>query len=382
MLQHKNTVARINLLTICCVIYLILAVGRVIPYDSEDSAKGLIGGLVFFAVAAYAISNKHSRFSLQLIGGFTCIAVATFAIGSLKSSNIGYLIDKIHGGILSTTACSALFCFAYKKYGIEKIHAAILKIALAVLLATVLYKSKAGLFDRDVRFLINGPIVYGWLAGFFSLMALNTWQKTNKKVYLAVGLTFIAAVLWTQSKGPLAALLITLIYLNKDNIVAHKLKFLVLFISAIFLIFANFEFIESTLSETRLSVITRIISGQLQDSDEGSIGSRGDLLEVAKQKFQENPLTGIGLGEFKHDGFKYPHNQHVEIATELGFFAALLHLGFIAVGTIRSNRYFRALILFFSIAGLFSGDISYLRFLYTSIIIGIFTRHLIPQEKQ
>jgi hypothetical protein len=365
---------------ICLVVYLILAIGRVTPYDSEETSKAIAGGMIFLLCASYAITTPTSKTIATPITAFTIIALTILLVGSIPSQKPGYLFDKIQGGILAATAASFAISSCYLRYGIQRTHKAFGLVATVILILTIIYKLNAGFFDRGVRYLINGPIVFGWITGLVCIIQFQTYAKTKSPKYLLLGILFFISVLWTQSKGPLIALLLTFAYACTPIIFRNPYRSLLIIGTGVLIVFLNFKVIDSFLSETRFSVITRILSGQLQDSDEGSVGVRGELFDRAISQIEAHPVAGIGLGEFEHLGFKYPHNQHLEIATEIGLPAFFLHISFIAFCLFFSNRQFRSYVLFFFIAGLFSGDISYLRFLYTFALLGFIARKV--EEKK
>lgn len=360
----------------CAVVYMIFAVGRILPYDSEDIIKAFFGGIIFLLWTSYVITTKTKHRIATTIFAFGLTYAIAFALSGMSSEQPGYAFDKFQGGIASS--CIACFGLAncYSKFGINKTHRAIIFCALIVLALTALYKSTAGFFDRNTRFLINGPIVFGWIAGMFCIMSFQLHAVTRANVYKVSGYLFLVAVFWTQSKGPVLALLITLLYLNSTLILRNWPKAIFITLVAAIAFAANIESIEESLSDTRFSVIMRVATGQLQESDDGSIGTRSELVDHAISQIEAHPIGGIGLGEFGHIGFKYPHNQHLEIATEMGIPIAILHLTFVCACFFASRGIFRSFIIFFFIAGLFSGDISYLRFLYTFALLGLISKHL------
>jgi O-antigen ligase len=362
------------LLIVCITAYLILAIGRVIPYDSEDVTKAVAGGVIFSLCVAYLLTARTNRIITTVVISFACAALIILLIGSFPSEYPGYFFDKIQGGILSATMAFFGLSNCYLRHGIQKTHKMLVISAVAILILTIVYKLNFGFFDRSVRFLINGPIVFGWIAGLFCIMCFQLHSELKKRWYGLLGCLFLVVVLWTQSKGPLIALFIVLGYSNIGAALKHKYKAALIGSFIIMTLVVNFEAVDLILSETRFSVVTRILSGQMQDSDEGSVGVRGELLDHAILQIEKHPITGIGLGQFEHLGFKYPHNQHLEIATELGIPAFVLHLGLIGYCLYFSHRNFRSFIFFFFIAGLFSGDMSYLRFLYTFALLGLTSR--------
>jgi hypothetical protein len=302
---------------------------------------------------------------------FALLALLLLLIGALRSEHPGFIVDKVQGGVLCTVILTLAFANCFRRYGIDQTNIAMINVATFILAATLAYKVHAGFFDRSVRFFINGPIVYGWICGFFCLSCVQLAKNRGSELYSFLGVFFLFATLWTQSKGPLLALFMAMIYLNMNYIWRRKLLFLTAIFLLVFIFLYNIERVSELLDGSRFSVILRLLESQTSESDAGSNGSRGDLIHHAISNIENNPIIGIGFGQFEYAGFIYPHNQHLEIATELGVPVFLLHLGFLLYAFLKSNRDFRSLMIFFSAAGLFSGDFSYLRFLYTFSLLGL-----------
>ncbi|MGT2512712.1 O-antigen ligase family protein [Cupriavidus basilensis] len=128
------------------------------------------------------------------------------------------------------------------------------------------------------------------------------------------------------------------------------------------------------LSNSRLAAVGRFLNGDLGGADEGSFGVRSILAEKATQEFWDNPILGIGIGEFRFGEYVYPHNQHLEIFAELGVFFGIAHLLFVFSSFVVASRVNKAIILLFAVAASFSGDASYLRFLYSFCLLGFLGR--------
>jgi O-antigen ligase len=137
------------------------------------------------------------------------------------------------------------------------------------------------------------------------------------------------------------------------------------------------DFILDTLVNSRLDAIGRLITGTTNELDEGSVGTRSTLFDIAMNQFWESPMFGIGLGQFRFNEYNYPHNQHLEIFVELGALVGMLHIGFIAYSFIKSSNINRSIILLFAVGACFSGDTSYLRFLYAFCLLSIITVHTV-----
>lgn len=372
--QHIKINNYILLTAICFVVYMILSIGRVLPFDSEDFTKTLLGGAIFLFLLYFSIDLKIDKRTFIFVSRFVLVGLVVVGLGSIGSINIGYALDKFNGGILAPAAVVLLFSYSYKKFGDINTISIFIRVALAMLVITVVYKYYFGFFVRSTRFFLNGAIVFGWMSGLFCIISIYMYKIQRKKNYLIISSLFAVAVIWTQSKGPLLGLLVTSIYAFMPTSNRQKYKFLIGFGLFIAIFILNFEVIKDLFSSSRFSAIFRLLSGEFRNSDDGSIGLRSELFDTAINNVRGAPIFGIGLAEFSLFNFKYPHNQHLEIAAELGLPAFLLHLLFVLICFLCASPLYKGCILFFVISGSFSGDISYLRFLYSFCLIGFIFR--------
>ncbi|MDM0110727.1 O-antigen ligase family protein [Variovorax sp. J22R133] len=345
-------------------VYLMLVSGGVIPYADGDAVKAGVKGGMLVIVIFLGIFNPISRSSLALIATFLCFGLIFMCLGLLHSSNISYALEKIDGALLCSVIVALVIEKGYARYGEQEFQAAFLCCALIILIATIAYKVQFGLFDRQVKFLLNGPIVYGWLMGFCALLSLNLWEERRKVFWGLLLVVFICALLWTESKGAAVAFAVAAFVLLLNSL-RKNLKYVllgVLLLTVVYVLF--YDQLIYLFMESRFAAVARVLTGEVADVDDGSIGVRSLLAEHALEDFRAHPFLGIGLGEFSYDSFVYPHNQHLEIFTELGIFAGMAHIGFVMLALFRAGRLNRAVILFFVGASAFSGDVSYLRFLY------------------
>ncbi|GAA3402033.1 hypothetical protein GCM10020370_12340 [Paenibacillus hodogayensis] len=128
----------------------------------------------------------------------------------------------------------------------------------------------------------------------------------------------------TGSKGPIIALVVAILLFNlakKRRISGAKL------------------FKIAMVSFCTIALLLAALPNQIKDrllfednSGEGSVASRVDLLTIAVKGFEEKPLIGGGTGSFA-DFFTgariYPHNIFAELATENGAIGLLLFIVFL-----------------------------------------------------
>jgi len=223
---------------------------------------------------------------------------------------------------------------------------------------------------------LNGPIVFGWLMGVHGVVAMILWERSSRLIYALFVVVFFSAVVWTQSKGPLVAFVFSIFFLvfsssSKDGI---RTKVLFLSLGLVLMGWLFQDELAESLEGSRLQAISNVITGNVQENDEGSIGSRADMVDEVVDFLSQGGGAGIGVGDWQFrskSGLKYPHNQHLEILVEMGGLWFLAHVGFLLVGFYYSDRYLRAILVFFLVAANFSGDASYLRYAYPFVLVGI-----------
>ncbi|WP_369644616.1 O-antigen ligase family protein [Variovorax sp. V118] len=362
---------------LAAVVYLLFVAGGVIPYAEGDEVKGWIKALLLMAVIFLFRTGRVDRSSVLIVGAFLGVGLVLGVLELFRSRNFGFALEKIDGAILASAFIALLINKGCERNGRNSFYSAFLLWSFFVLLLTVFYKLYFGFFEREVRFFLNGPIVYGWILGLCGLLSFDQWRIKGGLKYLVFFAAFFVGLLWTESKGSVIAFLVGwafyLIFTVRRNFGVILLGF-VLCVGS-YLLFS--EFFDEVLSNSRFAALERLFTSNLTAVDEGSVGARSVLLEEALRGFWENPLFGIGLGGFSYGEYVYPHNQHLEILAELGIFVALLHFAFVLFSFIRSDLIYRTLIIFFATAASFSGDSSYLRFLYAFCLLGLIWRERI-----
>ena len=210
--------------------------------------------------------------------------------------------------------------------------------------------------------------------GLYCLLSINIYRYKKQTIYLALSIIYFVAILWTQSKGGLLATTAALIFYftNKSK---YYIKIPILTSFGLIFIFKNY--FVSLLTEltigTRFSAIARLLNNDVGAEDSGSITIRQNMTSEAIQLFLDNPLMGIGISNYQFKtnyGLAYPHNAHLEIMLEFGLFIGLLYVLFLIAGFIKAPIVFRSAFILFGIGSSFSGDITYLRFLFFICLIG------------
>lgn len=149
----------------------------------------------------------------------------------------------------------------------------------------------------------------------------------------------------------------------------------------------------------KLKLGKEVVSKYLSDNKLILLFDRSDRLSmwiVALENFGENPLFGIGFGNFIHIGFQqdyleggpiysYPHNPFLELASQTGLIGLLIFSILVAYSFILIFRTYRLssvsidfvfVLCFFFFVSQFGGDLYDFRYFWIISLIGVLTSHL------
>lgn len=351
-------------LALAAFLYLALAIGKF-------AAPSLIGGqpsylhTVGFAAAFLLLFIRPATLAvLARTVGLLFPFLVVLAVSAFFTEDWAYAQKKLDSAFLVTPLISVAAAELVARNGIARALKLFLLVALAFLAMTILYKLQSGLFDRQSRFFLNGPIVFGWLMGLNCLLSLHLYLSERRAAHwLAAAAAFALAVLWTASKGPLLALGLALVFLLASRMSRRSVMALTVLPAAAY--FLAPRLLPETALE-RLAALDRLFSGQTTGADAGSIGARTDAFGDAIATFVERPLFGVGLGNFQFSsgtGLLYPHSIVPESLAEMGLAGAV---ALIFTGTrilISTSALGRLVLVYFAVALSFSGDLSYIHLL-------------------
>jgi len=290
----------------------------------------------------------------------------------LWSPTPGIGLEKVTTALVSASVAFMCFNTVVEKYG-ERELAKLLLFYLAVLLAgALIYKILFGFFNRQVVFLMNGAIVFARLMCIAALLALFGLSGRLRKFAVLI---FCLAVLWTESKGPILALAISLFaaYLYKAT-PARRIVFVsvVAALLVVILSLANlygFDFDDLG----RLGVIFALLSGDSQALASsfayGSAETRMDMWASTIKIIPQHPMgVGIGGWDYSVDTYwpaEYPHNLFLELWSEGGIFLGSIAALPFFLFLFGPKNLFWYIALTLLLAQLLSGDIGDGRFLLT-----------------
>lgn len=366
-------------ITIALIVYLLLATGKLTPI-SEDSIESFVGfflfSIFFLLIVLYFKSTKELGVIFRIILIYFCWLIFSM----LRSDDFFFAFSKIEGAIFISIASSTLVALFIKKWGESDFIESFINVAALILVATVFYRYSLNLNGREGRFFLNGPIVFGWLMGFVFLMSLLFFYKSEEKKFVFLSIVFLFAVFWSQSKGPLVASIITstlfIVYFGKRSPVKAIAApfFIIIALYGIAYHFASEDFFE------RFYAIQRLLNNEVAEVDAGSVTIRSDMWGDSINLWTEFPLFGSGLGgwaTYIDDYLKYPHNFLLESLSETGLIGFIFLILTIIFCFIKSNIYGRASIIYFALCLSFSGDASYLRFIFFYPLACIGSKNLV-----
>lgn len=230
----------------------------------------------------------------------------------------------------------------------------------ATIIISVAFVLLFGIFHREVPKTIisfnrlsstagnpNTLAVFGSIAFISSLYLFSIEKNKIYKLSLfALQLIIIIGIVMTESrKGFIALPLIVIIYLLMNNYkeiiqsrnkVKKLLRFGLYFLILIIIIFAGFQFLKDTEYYDRFETMTRYLdiegeSGGIKAID-FSVYQRQQFIRYGFQMWKDNPVIGVGLGNFRSNIRKYwpmsprsyAHNNYIQLLTTTGL------LGFLA----------------------------------------------------
>lgn len=353
-------------------IYLLMATGVVIPTPESGVAGAGLGILHLFLLIFALSCSEISKRSLEAIVVILLFSII-FIMGFVVTEVPDYAFRKFNGGILASCFGIVYVHFLISRFGTLRVLESMLHVALFVLFLTVLYKAWFGFLNREVRFFINGPIVFGWLMGFFAMLSLVYCHESRRKIGFFYCALFVCAVLWVQSKGPLLALGVVFCLYGLSSR-KNMIWFLVLSLCVVF----SLWFWGGKGFLYRFDGLYRLLMGEASDLIRefhfGSIGLRQEMYSQAFNLFLEHPAFGIGSANWsKFNSFDYyPHSIYLELLCEFGAFGFLMFvLMCVFVWRNLHTGYAKLFFIYFMVCSAFSGDLSYLRLaLITSVGFG------------
>jgi hypothetical protein len=322
--------------------------------------------LLFAASGFFVLTFSETR----ALGARIALLVTPIALMSISlfwTVNSIYGVHKLYNLLACAILAMPLHAVVFRRLGTigaAKIWVAAMAVLLCV---TISYKLRYGLFDRQVLFFLNGPIVFARLMGMAAILSLFIFTGVAR--YLAISI-FSVAVLWTMSKGPILALLAT-IAMSVSFLMKGRERWRLAIGSLALLIcgFAMFGDVIASLNWGRLGALGRILVGDFSsESQDFESTSIRVLMYLETWELIDRHPFGVGIGDWsaavaENYGLHYPHNLFLELWSEggllLGTVAAIPFMYFI----FPAPAPIRAVALFLFLAQMVSGDLLDARYL-------------------
>lgn len=361
---------------------LLLTVGQ-ISYIEKYTVYGLPynWAIAIFYVLIFLSSRKIIYMRFQYISAVALLMFFGVLLSFINLENvslIGFL--KYFETIL--LVFGVLLLATRKDIDDKNIMLVLIIFYMLMLLANIAYKIPTGLFDREIGYLIFGPIVFGRVMAI-GLIA-SQFYFDNIRYKICFMLLFFLGVLMSQSKGPLLALFVVeliaiyFFYNYKKNLLLLGLALFSIFL------FSDFSDLNNNRYSSAINEIKNIVNNDTQISvseNSGSVTIRLGMIYETIKIISQKPF-GVGMGNWGDatslQWLEYPHNFILEAISELGYLSGILFLLPYFIFMKGKKNVFTLLAIFYFISSMSSGDITDSRFILVYAIFSI----LIVKDKR
>lgn len=326
--------------------------------------------LVFERIVAEITLRKRKK---SIYVNLILIAAVTIQImwTSIIHNEIGaYGLNKITLGY--SVPLILILIISRITWNDEDIYNAIYYFTYFTIAVALIYKiASGGMWDRQIRFGLFGPITYGWMIGAYLVLKVAYNKKTGLRSHWIEYGVLGCNLIWCGSKGPILAVILSIIILNRDrfvkNILAISLGVVLVYVSILMQPESNLRVLQGFEKLIDLILSDKII---LADADQdGSIMIRLLFWTETIRLIMSELFLGIGVGNwgiyFPYETDEmYPHNIILEILVENGLFVSIAIFVIAIILHLMNNKktYLMYYVIFFILALQTSGDISYIRY--------------------
>ncbi|MCP3739690.1 O-antigen ligase family protein [Rossellomorea sp. BNER] len=199
----------------------------------------------------------------------------------------------------------------------------------------------------------GGPITFsrfmsfGFIASLALLLLKDSKLQTIHRIliFLALSLFTVSIALSGSRQSFIGLIIFTFIFFLLSFIQSNqrkKIKKFSIFSSIIVFSIITINFIPEKILQN-LTIYQRLTLLFKDDKGE-SVNIRVQMINLAFEKFKENPIFGWGVGSFKEHNtinFLYPHNIFAEIIFELGLVGLIIFLLNLIICTFLIFKYIR-----------------------------------------
>ena len=265
------TLKRNEILGICLIFlgFLVLLVGeitnleRLYLFNTIYINQVLMLCTFYLSLFIIFILNRQSKFIHWLL------FLLPISLSLIWSDNYVYGIFKLGNLYISSFISLSFFMLAIKLNNLKFFINTLITMLFFLLFIAIIYKSQVGFFDRNQLFFLSGPIVFGRLMGVGAALSLIGIHSLKNKILFSI---FTLAVIWTASKGPIIALLITWLtyFLFKMSYKEKAFSLFAIFVISIPLI-NNLNIIQDVGLSRVIDAFNYMFLGNLDDSVSHSI---------------------------------------------------------------------------------------------------------------
>lgn len=343
-----------------------LLIGTVTPDARLEISGVALNPWLYLCLAVFAGCLACRKSDLQLVA-LMLLPTVFMLVSVFWSLDAEYGLTKYTNLVSASLITIVFFIGAIRSAGIEVFLRCLVFLLLGLLLGALLYKLQYGFFDRQVPYLLNGPIVFARLMGMAALAALFSLRGVSRTVLCVA---FFLAVAWTGSKGPLLALTgVLALAIWKSLHGRGRVAFALLALSATAALVGLFAYAIIDLGSSRLMAIVDILTWNRSAFESRTSAGVRLLAYVDTIDLIVRHPFGVGLGSWSYYidtgfGLYYPHNLFLEVLSEAGILAGSISLiPFLLFIFIPGPLAFRSAAFFFLLAQQVSGDLLDARYL-------------------
>jgi len=338
----------------------VLLIGEVAPNERLILFEVPLNTLMIIVLLGAALLSSTAIRSLRFVGLPYLLLSVSIIYGLALSHDLDYGLYKAGNLFVITLAIVITFHYYYINKQQEYLWTLVIFIMLSYLILALLYKMQYGFWDRQVVFLMNGPIVFARLMGMAALLALLFTRGVTRLVLFGI---FFLAALWPSSKGPVLALILTLalMMLAYDRLVILGA---ITILVALPLLLIPDQIVELAwlldgTGRIATPLESLILGNELSEAHSASFSSRASAYEKTLPLILRYP-AGLGLGDWESytkTGIEYPHNFFLEVISELGMFFGPLFMVSYLWPLIKPWNKLLWITVFFAINQQVSGDL-------------------------